>query len=166
MSTGGEIDLSSCVALENLVLSLTPHFSMDTHAGFVKHLISSWKPQGMDPDLILHPHRERMFTRQVFSDIMRGLGTIIETLVQTVEEPHPSGESGNNLRAPYGVHFVIHDWDSEETWWEDHLESCFPTWEQLGKLSWDFETRESTLNNRYSTGLKILCSTEHSRRMG
>ncbi|KAM5545185.1 hypothetical protein V8D89_001296 [Ganoderma adspersum] len=137
---GGGINLDSCTALDKLVLFLTPHFSMDTHAGFVKDLLFSWKPRHTEPYLELCLSGASIFTRQAFADALRDLGRITEAWLQTVEEPHPTGESGNETRIKYKLRVHLYDWKAEEEGWEDHLKSCFPTWEQLQRLSWSFET--------------------------
>lgn len=50
----------------------------------------------------------------------------------------------------------IYDWEAEEEWWKDHLKSCFPTWEQLKRLSWRFETREYALDSGGVINLNLI----------
>ncbi len=146
--TAGRIDLSSCTGLETLVLWLTPRFSIDTHSGFVTELLASWKPQHeSEPDLVLRADYEDSFTRRGFADVLRGLGTVIEAWLQTVEGPPPAGESRDCRQAKHRVRVEIVDWDAEKEWWWDHLKSCFPTWLKLGRLSWYFYTREYISNS-------------------
>ncbi|KAM5537719.1 hypothetical protein V8D89_008606 [Ganoderma adspersum] len=78
---GGVIDLSSCTGLHTLVLSLLPQFSIEAHAGFVKELLASWKPQSLRPLLVIWSKCQWSFTRRGFADALRGLGSIIETLL-------------------------------------------------------------------------------------
>ncbi len=79
---------------------------------------------------------------------MRGLGTITEAWLQTMEEPPAAvGESGNPHYAKYKLLVEILDWEAEREWWLDHLDSCFPTWLKLGRLHWSFDTREYTSNS-------------------
>ncbi|KAI1784988.1 hypothetical protein LXA43DRAFT_171741 [Ganoderma leucocontextum] len=134
------INLSPCTRLEELYLSITPQFSTDTHAEFVKELLASWKPQCVEPLLIFGVDLPEHFTCQGFADILRGLGTIAETWLQTVEEPSPASGSEDDHRAQYRLRVEIYDWEAERGWWSDHVDSCFPTWLQLGRLSWTFHT--------------------------
>ncbi|KAI1784981.1 hypothetical protein LXA43DRAFT_171537 [Ganoderma leucocontextum] len=137
---GGGIDLSSCPGLQTLEISLARGFSMVTHAGFVNELLTSWEPQHLEPVLVLRVYQESQFTRRGFADILRGLGTVIETWLQTVEEPSSAGGSEDHHGVQYRLLVVIYDWEAEREWWSDHVDTCFPTWLQLGLLSWDFNT--------------------------
>ncbi len=142
----GGIDLSSCTGLKTLVLSLTPRFSMDTHSGLVIELLASWKPQHSGSDLRFRADRQELFTRRGFADVLRGLGTITEAWLQTVEEPPPEGESGNNHHVEYKLRVHIHDREAEKNWWSHHLKSCFPTWLKLRRLRLSIHAREYTSN--------------------
>lgn len=141
--------MSSCTALDKLGLLFLPKFSVDTHGELVKDLLASWKPRCLELLLLLQSSSERRFTRRAFADVLWELGAITEVWLQTVEEPHPAGESKKDPRARHRLHIGIRDWNAKEGWWEDHLKSCFPTWLQLERLSWNFDTREYTLDSGY-----------------
>ncbi|KAI1784997.1 hypothetical protein LXA43DRAFT_900718, partial [Ganoderma leucocontextum] len=141
------IDLSPCNGLQELWLELTPHFSMETHAGFVKELLASWKPSRCpNPALwvrAFHPSPKFKFTRQSFADILRSFSTIAEKWLRTVEEQSPAGGSEDHHRSvQYQLTVQIFDVEVEKHSWLRHLVSCFPTWLQLGRLYMDFRTRE------------------------
>ncbi|KAI1784991.1 hypothetical protein LXA43DRAFT_171791 [Ganoderma leucocontextum] len=136
----GAINLSPCTGLQRLNLSITPQFSMDTHAGFIKALLALWKPQHLEPVLTLRVYQESQFTRRGFADVLHGLGTIAETWLQTVEAHSPASRSEDHHCVQYHLRVEIYDWEAERDWWSDHVDSCFPTWLQLGRLSWNFRT--------------------------
>ena len=135
--------MASCTGLEALILSFVPKFSMDTHSGFVKELLTSWAPQHSEPELTLSPRREDAFTRQGCADLLRGVGMIAEEWLQTIEEPS-EGDSGSGHRVQYKLVVDIYDWEAQKEWWRDHLISCFPNWLDLGRLSWSFDPRKCT----------------------
>ncbi len=145
--TDGKIDLSSCTGLNTLFLTLTPQFSIDTHSGFLTELLASWKPQHSEPKLVFRAYHEQEFTRRGFADVLRGLGTILEAWLQTMEEPPAAGESGNSQHVKYELHVILYDWEADRGWWSDHVDSCFPTWLKLGRLHLSFNTREYTSNS-------------------
>ena len=131
------IALSACTGLQTLFLSFTPHFSMDTHARHVRALLSSWNSQLPHPAcLVFRTYRDWEFTRRGFADVLRGLGTIAEPWLQTVESTH-SGRV-----AQYQLVVNICDSEAARKWWSDHIDACFPTWLRLGRLRWNFEARE------------------------
>ncbi len=139
--------MSSCTGLRRLVFTLTPQFSMATHSGFVNELLASWKPQNSGPYLMFRAKNMEKFTRQGFANALRGLGTITEAWLQTVEPP--AGESDENPRhVQYHLRVEIYDWEAEKEWWLDHLHSYFPTWLKLRRLSWSIHTREYASNSK------------------
>lgn len=161
--------MSSCTGLRTLFLALTPQFSTEKHAGFVKDLLGSWKPRHPEPVLKFAALREDGFTRQGFADVLRGLGIIVEAWLQTLEKPHPAGEAAskdNPCGMQYQLDVEIYDWEAEWKWWSDHLERCFPTWSQLRRLSWRLCTREHTLSDiSNGPGPHLLHSARHIRPM-
>ena len=120
---------------------------MDKHAGFVKELLTSWTPQCSEPRLALYPFREDWFTREGFADVLRHVGTIAEERLQGVEDRPSGGDCGTDHRIQYQLMVVIHDWDAQKEWWEDHIKSCFPTWLDLGRLNWRFNPRKCASNS-------------------
>ncbi len=143
---GGGVDLSPCTGLQTLIITLSRQFlTVDKHAMIIKGLLSSWKPQDSQPTLVLCASSNNLFTRRQYADAVRGLGTITEGWLQTVEEPSTATADAENH--PNGVQYQLRieicDWDAERKWWSDHLDSCFPTWARLGRLSMDFSARES-----------------------
>ncbi|KAM5545207.1 hypothetical protein V8D89_001318, partial [Ganoderma adspersum] len=135
---GGGNDLSSCTALEELVLWLMPQFSVDTHGEFVTALLASWKPRSLEPSLVLQASLEMEFTCRAFADVLRSIGAITEAWLQTVEQAHPEDGSVNATCMKYKLVVQLCDWETEKERWEDHLKSCFPTWLQLGQLNLTF----------------------------
>ncbi|PIL32983.1 hypothetical protein GSI_05101 [Ganoderma sinense ZZ0214-1] len=131
---GSVIDLGSCTGLETLNLLLTSQFSINTHARFVTELLASWKPLHLNPVLQLSPECQSDTTRQDFAEALRGLGTITEAWLQTLEEPPPSGEIQDHQQVKYRLEVYMHESEAEIMWWLDHLESCFPTWMKLGRI--------------------------------
>lgn len=115
---------------------------MDTHAGFIKELLTSWTPQHSEPRLRFCPYREEKFTRQGFVDVLRSLGTIAEEWLQTVEEQASEGDSRMDHDVQYQLFVDIYDWEAQREWWLDHLISCFPTWLDLKRLNWTFNSRK------------------------
>ena len=107
----------------------------------------SWKPRCSEPRLRLGPIREDLFTREGFADVLRGVGTIAEECLQVVEEQPFEGDCGTDHRIQYELTVIIRDWDAHKEWWEDHIDSCFPTWLDSGRLNWRFNPRKSTSSN-------------------
>ncbi|KAI1783773.1 hypothetical protein LXA43DRAFT_871304, partial [Ganoderma leucocontextum] len=124
------IDLSPCIGLEELCVAITPQFSMVTHAGFIKELLASWKPQYVEPRLAFRAYLPKDFTRQGFADVLHGLGTITETWLQTVEDPSPASGSEDRHRVQYCLYVETFGWEAEREWWSDYVDSCFPIWLQ------------------------------------
>ncbi|KAM5545204.1 hypothetical protein V8D89_001315 [Ganoderma adspersum] len=145
----GGNDLSSCTALEKLVLWLMPQFSVDTHGEFVTALLASWKPRCLEPLLVLQASIQTDFTCRAFADVLRSVGAITETWLQTVEQAHPTDGSVNAACMKYKLVVWLCDWETEKEWWSDHVDSCFPTWLQLERLSGIFNTRACTLDSGY-----------------
>ncbi|KAM5545170.1 hypothetical protein V8D89_001281 [Ganoderma adspersum] len=137
----GAVNLSSCIGLRELYLSLTSQFSMDKYAALVKDLLASWKPQHSKSTLYLRPYDLRQFTRHGFADGLRGLGTIIEASVpKPLQQPSPASDPENQYTVQYQLCVSIYDWEAKREWWSVHLDSCFPTWARLRRLSMDFIT--------------------------
>ena len=93
---------------------------------------------------MLGPRREDKFTRRGFADTLRSVGTITEAWLQEVEEPPATGDPKSHHPVQYWLYVWTFDWETERKWWADHVDSCFPTWVRLGRLSWDFDAREYT----------------------
>ncbi|KAM5537720.1 hypothetical protein V8D89_008607 [Ganoderma adspersum] len=122
---------------KTLFLSFTPHFSMGAHARHVRALLGSWNPRlPHSACLVFRTYRDWRFTRRGFADVLRGLGTVAEPWLQTVESTPPSRV------AQYQLVVNICDSEAARQLWSDHIHACFPTWLRLGRLRWNFEARE------------------------
>ena len=139
--------MGPCTGLESLVISLSPRFSEDTHAGVLKTMLSSWKPQHKEFSITLHPRREDAFTRRAFVDALRVLGAVAETWIQTFEELHPADKHGHKHDVKYRLRVLIYDLEGAKELWMGHLRNCFPTWCQSRRLGCIFRTREYPLDN-------------------
>ncbi|PIL32985.1 hypothetical protein GSI_05103 [Ganoderma sinense ZZ0214-1] len=138
------IDFGSCTGLKALELFFTSQFSMDTHGGCIAELLASWKPLRLDPVLKLSPASENGTTRRGFAEVLRGIGTIIEAWLQTLEDPTAAGEIQDHQQVKYELKVEIYEWESMGRWWMDHLESCFPTWVKLGRIDLILLTPQGT----------------------
>lgn len=123
---------------------------MDKDAALVTALLASWTPRHPNSLLNLDPYIVRRFTRDRFADALRGLGTVLEASLRTLQQPPPSpagvrvdpeGEVEPQT-VPYTLSVRIYDWEAKREWWSAHLDSCFPTWARLRQMSMDFRTRE------------------------
>ena len=137
------VDFSSCTGLHSLTLTLTEQFSPDRHTTLVTQLLASWKPR--HSQLIILPYFHLLFTRHGFADVLHGLGTIIEAMVQGLQNPAPSGDLETQHTVQYQLCIRMYDWEAKKEWWSNHLDSCFPTWARLRQLRMDLSPRESHL---------------------
>ncbi|PIL26629.1 hypothetical protein GSI_11295 [Ganoderma sinense ZZ0214-1] len=67
-------------------------------------------------------------------EILRGLGTITEAWLETIDAPPLSGEIRDHQQVKYTLEVDMYEWEAEMRWWLDHLEGCFPNWVKSGRL--------------------------------
>ena len=114
--------MSACTGLQKLFLSFTPHFSRNTHtnAKHIKRILTSWEPLLLQPSLVLRTYRDWQFTRRGFADVLRTLGAIAESWLQTVES------TPRNREAQYELVVNICDSEAARKWWSDHIDAFSP----------------------------------------
>ena len=145
MLTDGEIDLGSCTGLQTLILVASPEFSMDTDGNFITKLLASWKPRHLESMLVLMFYMEDEAVREVFSEVLRGIGPITEAWLKALEEP-PShtGQILDHQHVKCQLWVIVWDRKTEEKRWVEHSKNCFPTWVKLGQIRFILHKREHT----------------------
>ena len=114
---------------------------METQAGLVEALLSSWRPRCSKRLLFFDPGVISRFTRRGFADILRALGAIAERSLPTIQRPSSRGRP-DVKRTRYRLAVQLWDWETEKEWWWNHIQRCFPTWARSKRLRMHFLTRE------------------------
>ena len=107
-------------------------------------MLSSWTSPQPNAQLVFGVwYQTYLFTRQGYADILNGMGTITDNLLEAAQATEATKVSEDIHAKGLGYQLLlrIYDWESRREWWWGHINASFPTWAKLGRLELGYLTR-------------------------
>ena len=129
--------------LQELVIHLGWEVARDEQSlDILKALLSSWDADVSQQDIFLFPFAQKDFTREVYADLLRKTGQVLEGWLQGFLYPSEDDGEPSQRQIKRRVCVRLYDREVWKPWWRTHIKECFPTFAKSRQLHIHYFPRE------------------------
>ena len=121
--------------LQKLMIHLGTEITTDEQSlDMLEAILSSWDADVSQQDIFLFPFAQKDFTREVYADLLRKTGQVLEGWLQGFLYPSEADGGASKQRTKRRVCVRLYDWKVWKAWWGTHIKEYFPTFAKSRRL--------------------------------